>query len=526
MSRCFPFPPPGYEKKARPDDANLIIKKKHKDKKDKDKKETSERKDKERTEGKHKEDKDRKKKKHRDKKDKKKDKHKSSEEKKTLGPLENQNGEKLGPDNKSGDDGVQDYKILVEMGKRVRNDDGATNNHTVQKITLVEQRKANLPMEENSDGILDKAHNNIKENREQNRMVNGQSLRVDSNGLENGWVANFSGEKQIKVEKKKEGKEKNELRKIVCEGDGLKNENRDKKKKEDKKRKKEEKKEKVKERSKKKIKQIGSDGNFLDFCDKNASDLLKDSWDSQGKLPKLKEPPVSNGFLHENGTRPNNMSRPTVSSHHQASQNGSGFHPSRKTTIHLAVSKQAVITNQSVNGKLSSSQSVPSQTANNSIADHKRANINNHVVSNGLISSNLVGNEKKTEQCQTRGKKDISSKIVREMDNKDFRINDSLECKKDISSRPSSVNAKEKKVGASMKPPHPDSEYLSQILSVPKVESPQFDDQEWLFGTKDSQAKKKPKLGFSQTEWTKQVWAEAIQVEYADVTALPYVIPY
>ncbi|KAK6163722.1 hypothetical protein DH2020_000586 [Rehmannia glutinosa] len=444
-----------------------LYQKKHKDKKDKDKKETSERKDKERTEGKQKEDKDRKKKKHRDKKDKKKDKHKSSEEKKTLGPLENQNGEKLGPDNKSGGDGVQDYKILVEMGKRVRNDDGATNNHTVQKITLVEQRKANLPMEENSDGILDKAHNNIKENREQNRMVNGQSLRVDSNGLENGWVANFSGEKQIKVEKKKEGKEKNELRKIVCEGDGLKNENRDKKKKEDKKRKKEEKKEKVKERSKKKIKQIGSDGNFLDFCDKNASDLLKDSWDSQGKLPKLKEPPVSNGFLH-----------------------------------------------------------VPSQTANNSIADHKRANINNHVVSNGLISSNLVGNEKKTEQCQTRGKKDISSKIVREMDNKDFRINDSLECKKDISSRPSSVNAKEKKVGASMKPPHPDSEYLSQILSVPKVESPRFDDQEWLFGTKDSQAKKRPKLGFSQIEWTKQVWAEAIQVEYADVTALPYVIPY
>ena len=24
MSRCFPFPPPGYEKKARPDDADLL----------------------------------------------------------------------------------------------------------------------------------------------------------------------------------------------------------------------------------------------------------------------------------------------------------------------------------------------------------------------------------------------------------------------------------------------------------------------------------------------------------------------
>lgn len=26
MSRCFPFPPPGFELKARPDDVNLIIK--------------------------------------------------------------------------------------------------------------------------------------------------------------------------------------------------------------------------------------------------------------------------------------------------------------------------------------------------------------------------------------------------------------------------------------------------------------------------------------------------------------------
>ncbi|OMO88538.1 hypothetical protein COLO4_20222 [Corchorus olitorius] len=26
MSRCFPFPPPGYEKKARTDDADLLKK--------------------------------------------------------------------------------------------------------------------------------------------------------------------------------------------------------------------------------------------------------------------------------------------------------------------------------------------------------------------------------------------------------------------------------------------------------------------------------------------------------------------
>ncbi|KAL0459939.1 UNVERIFIED_CONTAM: hypothetical protein Slati_0621100 [Sesamum latifolium] len=121
MSRCFPFPPPGYERKIGSDDVNLIVKekhkeKKHKDKKDKDKKERSERKEKERSEGKHKEDKDRKEKKHRDKKDKKKDKQKSSEEKKSVGSLEIQNGEKLGPDGKP-INGIQDHKILVELGK-------------------------------------------------------------------------------------------------------------------------------------------------------------------------------------------------------------------------------------------------------------------------------------------------------------------------------------------------------------------------------------------------------------------------
>ncbi|KAI3450823.1 hypothetical protein Pfo_007488 [Paulownia fortunei] len=623
----FSISPPGYEKKGRPDDVNLIIKekskqKKHKDKKDKDKKERSERKEKERSEGKHKEDKDRKQKKHRDKKDKKKDERRSSEEKKIIGSLENQNGEKLGPDSKPSD-GIQDYRVLVELGKRVRSDGGATDNQMVQKITLMEQRKANLPgkvqensdgklaearvrndggatdnqmvrkitlmeqrkampgkVQENSDGKLAEAHNDITVKREHSRMGNGQSLKVDAIGLGNGLAGNFSRENQIKVEggscqvdkveKRKKEKEKNEHR-SVGEGDGRKNEDRNKNRKaEDKKRKKEKKKEKVKEKSKEKIKQRASDGNFLDFRDNNPSDLLKESRDSQGKLPKHKEP-VFNGFLHDNGIRPNYMSSPAVSSH-QVSQNGSDFHPSQNI-MNLAVEKGAVIMNQKVNGELSSSQSViknvrnmePCQTANNSTAEHGRASINNHVVSNGLISSHLVGIERETEPCQTtsnvakvkqiinnhstddqfpsshplveNGRKMAGPNIdkvvdwqgadaVHKMDNKEFRMNRILEGKKYTSSRPSSASVKAKeKVGTSRKPPHPDLKHLSQILAVPKVEWPQFDDQEWLFGCKDSQAKR-PKLASSHIEWTKQVWAEAIQVEYADVTAMPYVIPY
>ncbi|GFP93507.1 hypothetical protein PHJA_001495100 [Phtheirospermum japonicum] len=682
MSRCFPFPPPGYENKARPDndDLNLIVKKdkdkKHKDKKDKDKKERSERKYKERIEGKHKEDKDRKQKKHRDKKDKKKDKQKSAEEKNVFRPSENQNGEKPspykpgdeangfrisaemgkrvrndngptdkkkakhesseekkivvpvenpGPDNskpsygangyrisvetgkgvrnddvatdkkkdkwivgscenqngeKSGSDGkpvnrTNGFRISVETGKGVRNDDGGTDKKKETKIVAPPGNQngekpgpVNKPgngangyrisVEEgkrvgNDDGATDNEKKNAGPSENQNgerpglcnklgggihndrilvemgkrvrnddgatdnsygaSIANGHSLGVDAKGS-----GNNSGEKRIKVEngscqantaeKKKEGKEKNK--------------NRDKSKKEDKKRKKEEKKNKVKDKSKEKIKQRASDVNLLNFCANKPEDLLKESWDKQGKLPKLKEP-VLNGVLHENGTRSDNMSGPAISSR-QVSQNGNGSHPSQKNTIiPLAVEKQAVIANPSVNGtKLPSPQSViknvrtiePSPTENNSIPELVRAHTDNHAVSNGFIPSHpLVENGRKLAGPDNTGKTVNKLRPV-------------LEGKKDISSRPPSASAKpKKKVGTFIKaPPHPDLKYLSQILTVPKLESPLFDDdQEWLFGCKDA---KRPKLGISVVECTDRVWAEAIRLESADVIALPYVVPY
>ncbi|MFQ6645720.1 hypothetical protein Gotur_019090 [Gossypium turneri] len=76
------------------------------------------------------------------------------------------------------------------------------------------------------------------------------------------------------------------------------------------------------------------------------------------------------------------------------------------------------------------------------------------------------------------------------------------------------------------KPPHPDSKYLSQVLSVPEMEEwSDFDDQSWLFHSNGSQSKK-PKVGFSKIDEAPQVWAEALQIESTDVCALPYVIPY
>uniref|UniRef100_A0A803Q1G4 Uncharacterized protein n=1 Tax=Cannabis sativa TaxID=3483 RepID=A0A803Q1G4_CANSA len=77
------------------------------------------------------------------------------------------------------------------------------------------------------------------------------------------------------------------------------------------------------------------------------------------------------------------------------------------------------------------------------------------------------------------------------------------------------------------RPPHPDSKYISQIYSVPNREEwSDHSDDEWLFDIKASETTKKAKLEPSTVEETPQVWSEAQQIESADILALPYVIPY
>lgn len=109
----------------------------------------------------------------------------------------------------------------------------------------------------------------------------------------------------------------------------------------------------------------------------------------------------------------------------------------------------------------------------------------------------------------------------------DLKINGVEDGKKtnESSPRPSSKKVK-KNGGISAKPPHPDSKYLSQILSIPSVEWPDMDNQEWLFSSSGNQQSDKPTPGSSQVAEPKHVWSKALRIESADITALPYVIPY
>ncbi|KAG1331525.1 putative RNA-binding protein 25-like [Cocos nucifera] len=77
---------------------------------------------------------------------------------------------------------------------------------------------------------------------------------------------------------------------------------------------------------------------------------------------------------------------------------------------------------------------------------------------------------------------------------------------------------------ASVKPPHPDTKFLSQIYSVPKMEEwPEYDNQYWLFSSNFPGPKPRATL---EAEETSHVWAKGLQIESADVFALPFVIPY
>ncbi|XP_074276213.1 uncharacterized protein LOC141599962 isoform X2 [Silene latifolia] len=92
------------------------------------------------------------------------------------------------------------------------------------------------------------------------------------------------------------------------------------------------------------------------------------------------------------------------------------------------------------------------------------------------------------------------------------------------SSQITSKSTRKSEVSAT--PLHPDTKYLTQVLTVPKLDEwPEFDDQEWLFRGKSSQTRK-PKVATSCVEGEPTVWASAVWLDPVQVFALPYVLPY
>ncbi|XVF37934.1 hypothetical protein REPUB_Repub20aG0054300 [Reevesia pubescens] len=506
--------------------------KKHKKEKDKEKekRENKEKKEKDRSDGKYKDKKD-KKEKHKDKKkekdrDKEKDRSNNSEDKKFPGHPEGQNGDKTSDEKKlprkseghSGEKSVhkeksrdkdrssfsgekklvgqfsgyngekvsqnsnlaedsRDSKFVQELGRRVRDEGAGAGNQLADRFMGTDRKR-----DEGMVRLVAKTANTLAEEKEKNkrsdeRKLDVQGIRGETISGGNAVVQNLAGAVKARVEgiprqvennteKRGEGKEKTKAKESDVKF-------RDKRKDKDREKKSHG---KDKDRDKEKTKEEKAKGEHRNLEQDNLKGSTKD---------------VLVGTI-----------------------NVKTSHPSKEGNKD-AVAEENLRKRKDLekNGFLHV----------NDIKPNKLPRTSSHP---------LTDNGRTLESCQAPIPLTSDSQLAGtslKVENKERKVNGIIEPQL-LSVSPTkhlSASAQASQIDeVSMKPPHPDSNYLSQVLSVPKMEEwCDFDDQSWLFHSNESQSKK-PKVGFSEIDEAPQVWAEALQIESTDVCALPYVIPY
>ncbi|XP_049397695.1 uncharacterized protein LOC125861849 isoform X3 [Solanum stenotomum] len=577
MSRCFPFPPPGYDKKPRPENRDLLKEekrkeKKHKKEKDKDKKEGKEKRDKDRSDGKHRE-KD-KKDKHRDKKEKHKDKKKDkdkdkersdiSEEAKVAVPPGASSGQKL----PSGDEHfknesinsqeakfhdqshgqlaeklfksslpivkTEESKYVQDLARRLRDDQNGAVTQLAERFPVESKRDAKSnSMYIKDSGNLAREKEKNKERSDFSNKMDGHQVRVEPRIGANAKLPSFSEMEnrnfhgllpplEENVENRRQDKEKSKGRRDDKPRDKKKKKEKDAKSHGKDKEKNKEEKGKDKSAHKKSEKDKSKDTNqstSLSVSNTNhqVPVVLKDTIAgvTEGNHRKRKDI-ETNGFLHENEVRPAKLLRP--SSSHQPTLNGKRLENHQKADM-LSSNKQGVVTNIQVINK--------EQSLNGTIKL-----FNKHRVATDIEMGNKERGVNGT--IKLPNKHGVATDI--EVGNKERRVNGTIKGQPlTMSKRKTLAQSKPKASSmspgadhiaeASKRPPHPDSKYLNQILSVPKMDEwSGFYDQEWLLGSKSTLVRK-PDVCLDEVK-DHQVWSEALQIDSADIFALPYVIPY
>lgn len=405
-------------------------------------------------------------------------------------------GDKFGQNSRQSA-GAKDSRSLQELGWRIKDEDGA-RNQILQKITFSDPRRAEYPGSVAVNGNMAKGKEKIKDKREGVTKTNEQSNTVEASGLGNAIVQKFSEEGRPKVEgmarpmekdnveKRVEGKERNKHKESNSKRSKHRDGDQEKKSKS-----------KVKKRDKGKEKEEKAKEKRVK--NKEHSKLTegsKDFIDAQNiKLPHLPKE-SSNSFPGKDFIDAPNIKVPCLPKESSNSFTSEG---------NLGKRKELEITGFS----------------------HENEVRPNKLLRPVSISNPIVENGRKLEPSQPSVQFASESQVApnnHEVDTKEhkIKINGLIQAK---FPNVSPVRARENGE-ASKKPPHPDSKYLSQILSVPKMDEwSDFDDQGWLFDTTNLQTKKHlvDSLG---NEGIPQVWAEAIRIETADISALPYVIPY
>lgn len=583
MSRCFPFPPPGYEKKPTTDDADLLKKekrkeKKHKkDKKDRDKREGKEKKD--RSEGKHKEKKD----KHRDKKkdkengkDKEKGRSNYSDEKKVDGQFESYNGEMLHQNNEnnkqkegssshkkslvqfrngehrepllrkeesckencnSSDDkkssaqlwgqneellvrnriqteDIDNSKFVHELGRRIRDEEKGTGSLQFP----IESRKVSVDRGE----ILKMDRPGITNEATFGRLVMVQNMIDGTMPPLDKWA-----DKKVEDKDKMREKENDDKR-----GDKRKNKDRDKQrqgkdKDKDKDRTKEEKVKKKTEGDKNKfMKNSDIIGSLKDLSTHSPNIGLQRA----GSEVKKRKDMETNGFSHENEPRPNKMARPTSSI---LTENGRKQDFLQNQGLSLAGKQGTSMGSFKVDGKERWANGViPSQPMTLASKKPPIATVVNHIPCKPTtIKSQPVSIDHVATQRLPIPTTKLPSSVLNHIPTQPFSTKPSpvVAVANKVAAQPLPNSKKKPSAEASMRPPHPDTKYLKQILTVPKMEQwSGLDDQEWLSnGTKDDpHLKKTTRDDALRDNRELEVWSEAKHLESVDICALPYVIPY
>ncbi|CAL0328043.1 unnamed protein product [Lupinus luteus] len=516
MSRCFPFPPPGYEKKARIDNVDLLKKEKRSEKKHKKKDKEKESKEKRDKEGKCKDKKDKKEKHRKNKKDKDKERDKdkskvnTKDEKgfqgQTQVPNEGKlhqkeiaqndkkgvlfedkliNGEKARKNNHPGEEKNKDSNFLMELDRRIKDNDGGIGHQLVQTFSIADHRKDGRNVKlvseciDGKEKLLAKGINA--------RTIDGRGTWTETRPIGNAAFQNHGGNLQpleknfdrtlfeaTTVERKKKVKEKKD------DDDKRGDKKRKEKDKEKKGHGKDKDMDKEKKKKEEKVNELNSEHKNREQNNK----LKENNKASRIGLNSLTQVDArysnENSFLGENIMKRKDMD-----------------------------SSGVVDANDNVPIKLPRLSSSHSFTENRRILEACQISLPNGSDKPGAAATNV------------------------KVDHKEHKINGSIEAlisavssNKTIAPAATTLPAYPK-AEASAKPPHPDTKYLSQVYSVPKTEEwSGFDDQEWLFSNSCSEERKPAVKSSEVRDDTLHVWAEAVHIESADVIALPYVIPY
>ncbi|KAL1561589.1 myb-like protein X isoform X2 [Salvia divinorum] len=501
MSRCFPFPPPGYERKHQPEDLVLLREAKHKEhkekkeKKDKDRKKDKEKKERDGKE-KHRDKKDRKEK-HKDKKEKRRDKKREkgdrgkykdkssiSEESTVSRKLEERSGENLQPEGRNkhsrfedegkcspllhGQNGMKPSQSILPsqatngassvkgLNGWIQDEEKGGGSQFVQRVAYVGQRDQVLAEDKNNDG--DKSFNVKKvELQGCNDVLTGmatvQNLRVaksKNEGSMEAWGDNKQGDKHKDRDKKSHRKDKH----------------------------KEKEKANANIENKKSESQNSGRNHLVDATFSKNVNSLKDvvgAATNEASIKKRKDMDT-NGFVHDGDIRPNKAQRlpPTE------------------------------------NGRISTKfSSCKYDIPNNVWSDHGGQ------LNNGINEAKKPSPSKPNHPS---GVNKSSHQIFVPPKSPD-------PAPSNVNEAPRMHKMKDHAAEASRRPPHPDSKYLSQILAVPTVgDWSEEGDQEWLLSKNGRPSK--PELEPAGVKEELQVWSEAVHIKSADVCALPYVIPY